>query len=105
MTPEQRKRKIDSLYRADQTMLEKKGNDYAPGEDCLTNLREFGFMGVVVRLTDKFSRLKCFVREGHLMVKDETIRDTLSDARNYLFLAEILLDEEQKKIGLEKKEG
>jgi hypothetical protein len=76
-------------------LLEKKSHDYS-GEDMLSNLRDFGWKGVVVRLGDKYHRLKNFCKTGKYMVKDETVEDTLKDLINYGFLCLILKREEDK---------
>ena len=74
---------------------DRKNHDYA-GDDPLSNLRTFGFYGVVVRISDKFHRLKNFAKQDKLKVKDESIRDTLIDMANYALLAIILYDEEKQ---------
>ena len=74
-----------------------KSHDYG-GEDPLSNLREFGFFGIVVRLGDKWCRLKNFAKQGVLKVKNEKIRDTLLDMATYALLAIIFLDEENSDI-------
>lgn len=42
--------------------------------------------GFFTRLSDKFSRVASFVKRGVLLVKDETIEDTLIDMANYCIL-------------------
>jgi hypothetical protein len=92
------------IHDKDRRLMEQKNHDYAGDTDALTNIRPFGFMGVVVRLSDKFERLRQFAlrrgpkgeHEPALSVKDESIRDTLRDIRNYAVLAEVMLDEEAK---------
>lgn len=66
-----------------------KGHDYATAEDPLSNMRgctEIGlspFLGVAVRMLDKWNRLVQFLRKGVLTVADESIYDTLIDLCNY----------------------
>src|ERR1051326_5204250 len=61
-----------------------KSHDYAADKDPLSNLREceeFGvspFKGTLVRLSDKFSRIKQLASK-EARVKDESIFDTLRD--------------------------
>jgi len=80
----------------------RKNHDYAGTADPLKNLRACKrlelepFMGVMVRLQDKWSRLEEFVKSGQLMVKNESVIDTLLDSAIYSVLA-IILYEEQKK--------
>jgi len=98
MKANERDRLIKIIDKKDLALIRRKGHDYSGNEDCLSNLRVFGFVGCVVRLTDKVFRLIQFIKQGHLEVKDESILDTLADARNYLRLAEILfLEEKQNK--------
>ena len=80
----------------------RKNHDYAGTADPLKNLRACKrlelepFMGVMVRLQDKWSRLEEFVKSGQLMVKNESVIDTLMDSAVYSVLAIILYEEQQK---------
>ncbi len=61
---------------------DRKNHDYSEDEDPLSNLRACKaigltpFMGVMVRLQDKWSRLISFVTKGKLLVKDESAKDS-----------------------------
>ena len=74
-------------------LIRGKGHDYAVDGDCLENLREDGLQGITIRLGDKHSRLKGFVKrmnedgDATLKVKDESIEDTLLDSIAYNFFA------------------
>ena len=74
----------------------RKNHDYAGTSDPLKNLRACErleldpFMGVMVRLQDKWSRLEEFVKQGVMLVKDESVEDTLMDNAVYSLLAIIL---------------
>lgn len=65
----------------------KKQADYGKDEDPFANLRasqEFGvapWLGALVRLHDKVSRLKTFVRKGRL--ENESVEDSLKDMAVY----------------------
>jgi len=80
----------------------RKNHDYAGESDPLKNLRACErlnlkpFLGVLVRLQDKWSRLEEFVNSGQLMVKNESVIDTLMDNAVYSLLAIILYQEQQK---------
>ena len=80
----------------------RKNHDYAGTSDPLKNLRACErlelkpFIGVMVRLQDKWSRLEEFVKSGKLMVKGESVIDTLLDNAVYSVLAIILYEEQQK---------
>lgn len=49
----------------------------------LANVVEIGFL---TRMSDKLSRIGSFVTKGTLLVKDESIEDTLLDLANYCIL-------------------
>lgn len=74
----------------------RKNHDYAGTSDPLKNLRACErldmdpFLGVMVRLQDKWSRLEEFIKQGVMLVKDESVEDTLMDNAVYSLLAIIL---------------
>lgn len=76
-----------------------KNHDYSDEDDPFSNFRECEYIGVpapvgvMVRLCDKFSRLKNFFRKGTLLVKDESVKDTLIDIMNYAAILYALIDE------------
>jgi hypothetical protein len=80
---------------------ESKNHDYAADADPLSNLRRceaFGvpaFTGVLVRLTDKWSRIEQLAAGKE--AKHESLRDSLVDNAVYSLLAVILLDESKPK--------
>ena len=74
----------------------KKNHDYA-GKDPLSNLREFGWKGVVVRLGDKWRRIRNYAKQGDLKVKEESLKDTLMDNAVYSLLCIILYEDEKEK--------
>lgn len=55
--------------------------------------------GILVRLSDKLSRLASFLKRGELQVKDESVEDTLLDIINYSVLFGGLLQAEGKEQG------
>jgi hypothetical protein len=79
-------------------LLVQKGADYAGQVDALANLKKWGAQGIIVRLGDKMSRLENLfkTRSRGVMVKDESLIDTIRDARNYLFLLQIFLEGKDK---------
>jgi len=77
-------------------MREDKGHDYSgKSPDTLANLRDFGSLGVLVRIGDKFHRLKSFYEQGRLAVKDESVGDTMRDLINYSLYLLIMRRQEQ----------
>lgn len=95
MTSEERNERIKKMFEDDLALLLRKGHDYSGERDCMANLRDFGFLGSVVRIGDKYHRLKNFCDSGVLRVSDESVLDTLRDLRNYGFLAQILYEDEK----------
>ena len=81
----------------------RKNHDYAGKGNPLRNFykcREQGiepWRGVMVRLSDKWSRLESFCRQGKLEVKGESVVDTLMDNAVYSLLAILLFEEEYGK--------
>jgi hypothetical protein len=76
-----------------------KNADYA-GDDPLSNLKECAVIGikpwkgVLVRISDKYSRLRTFASKGELAVKTESIEDTFLDLATYSILGLILYRED-----------
>ena len=76
----------------------RKNHDYA-GDDPLSNFRMSEKMGVpawkgiLIRLSDKFSRLCSFAKKEEYKVKDENIEDTLKDMAIYSILCILLYRE------------
>jgi len=85
----------DAMNLAGLAIMEAKNHDYA-GESGDTPFANFEIVekmglcstehGMVVRMADKFMRIVSFVKSGSLSVKDESVRDTIIDLRNYLVL-------------------
>ena len=79
----------------------RKNHDYAGDSDPLRNFRKSlalgvtPFAGVMVRLSDKWSRLESFMQQGILEVKEESVEDTLLDNAVYSLLAILLYREEK----------
>ena len=75
----------------------KKNHDYSGGQDGADPFLNFKAVehlgmgvtteqGFLVRLADKIRRLSGFCRTGEFKVSDESFRDTIIDAINYLAL-------------------
>lgn len=76
----------------------KKGADYGSATDPYANVRasgEFGvapWIGALIRLNDKITRLKSFIRNGR--VENESVVDSIKDVAVYAVIMRILYDEE-----------
>jgi hypothetical protein len=81
-------------------LMQRKSSDYASDADPFRNFRQaeaLGIcaneLGILVRLSDKLSRLCQVVSSGKQAVLDETVNDTVLDAINYLvILSAYILD-------------
>jgi hypothetical protein len=75
-----------------ESVLVKKGHDYSGETDTLANFKELEDldisceMSIFIRLTDKYVRLKNFMRLQDLKSSEESIDDTLLDLANYCLL-------------------
>jgi len=76
-------------------LMDKKNRDYAgnDGMEPFANFTRVESMGIcstekgmLVRMTDKMSRLSSFFESGQLHVKDESFEDTIVDIINYSVL-------------------
>lgn len=63
-----------------------KNQDYGANSDPFRNFRQFGRLGILVRLGDKFARLRTFTENGKFFVEDEGVQDTIKDIINYAVL-------------------
>ena len=79
-----------------------KNHDYASDDDPLSNLKraeKIGlepWIGALVRMQDKMDRIEEFAKKKTLLVKDESVKDTLIDLAVYSLLCWILVDEALK---------
>lgn len=80
--------------------MEAKAHDYSGDADCNRNIKACEVVGiatakqgVLIRLLDKLSRISNLLK-AEARVKDESIDDTIGDARNYLaILQHLIMDE------------
>ena len=62
----------------------KKNADYGNSFDDLFD--EFGMTSALIRMKDKYNRLKSITEKKDIQVKDESVEDTLLDLANYCIL-------------------
>ena len=72
-------------------ILDKKNQDYADPKDALSNFRDFGSFGVIVRMGDKWNRIKNITKNQKVAVKDESFEDSLLDMINYCVICLIMM--------------
>ena len=68
-------------------LFKKKNSDYGDA------FAKFGTIGVLVRISDKISRIVNITKSGVTLVDDEKLRDTLVDLHNYAAMGIMLIDE------------
>ena len=71
------------------TTYKKKNQDY--GDSFHKSVTEFGPLAGLVRIGDKYNRLKQLITTGNQQVKDESIKDTLLDMANYCIMLSLEL--------------
>lgn len=65
-------------------LYERKNHDY--GDSFGQSFRDHGILAGVIRIEDKFNRLKTLAGGAEQKVQDESIRDTLRDMANYAIM-------------------
>jgi cysteinyl-tRNA synthetase len=65
-------------------LYETKNADY--GDSFGESVREFGAIAGLVRISDKFNRLKTLLRGNAQQVQSESVEDTLMDLANYAIM-------------------
>lgn len=74
------------------SLYEMKNSDY--GDSFSVTFRELGIISAVTRMNDKMNRLKSLCVKD-IRVKDESIRDTLTDLACYSIMTIMELDKMQ----------
>lgn len=74
-------------------LYERKNHDY--GDSFHTSYVEEGMAMPRIRLGDKFNRFKTLTRTKEVLVRDESVRDTLIDLANYAIMTIIEMEREQ----------
>lgn len=81
-------------------IMESKNADYSGAQDDpFANFKAIEIYGIatevgfLTRMTDKMARLASFIKRGELLVKDESVTDTLRDLANYSMLLAAYLED------------
>ncbi len=87
---------FEKLLKEELELTRAKNADYSGGagvEDAFANFKQIGHLfggdekmvlvGFLTRMSDKMSRIACFVRNGSYEVKTESVEDTLKDLSVY----------------------
>lgn len=72
---------------------ERKNNDYS--DSFGQSIRDFGFVAGIVRISDKFNRLKSLLSGKEQKVNDESVQDTLLDMANYCIMLKMEMENGQ----------
>jgi hypothetical protein len=80
---------VEQIHDADCSLLARKHVDY--GKSNIADAPGGAYNGLIVRLHDKFSRLK-HLHETGANPQNESVKDTLRDIRNYCVIAEMVID-------------
>jgi hypothetical protein len=95
MTRDELLKSHNELTKRAYELMKRKNADYAgkAGTEPFANFTRCEAMGIctteagmLVRMTDKLSRLSSFVEAGTFQVKDESLEDTCVDISNYAVL-------------------
>jgi hypothetical protein len=105
MTPEQLFQLHQSTCGQALETMKRKNHDYTAGSSPFANFNGSSFLGIdpiigiLMRIMDKFMRIRTFVQVGTLLVKGESVDDAIEDSINYLILAKGMIIEriEQKR--------
>ena len=95
MNLQELEKRVQEQQRVDLALILRKSHDYSGPDDCIRNISDYGFLGILVRLSDKLSRIKNIYKSA-ASVDDETVMDTLMDIRNYAHLGQVIYEEEKK---------
>ena len=87
---------LEEMYR----IMEAKNADYANDANPFSNFKLVEDLwivslekGILVRMSDKMSRIANLLENKEAKVKDESIRDTLLDLANYSIILSLFLNE------------
>ena len=100
MTHEEKMTMARQVFDTCLTVLDKKGRDYSGTEDAMSNFNDFGSMGILVRIGDKYNRAKNLTKAGKAFVHDESLNDTVMDMLNYSLLWLIMKHIEEEKANV-----
>ena len=78
--------KFKNIQKEGLNLFEKKNKDYGD------SYKEFGGIGILVRMNDKINRCLNITKNNVSMINDENLRDTLIDLHNYSTMAIMELD-------------
>ena len=84
---------FDDIIKEMSEIHKKKNADY--GNNFHKRYKKWGFLTALLRLSDKMERLENIYEKGEIMVKDESVEDTLIDLANYAVMTAVELRNEK----------
>lgn len=87
--------KVERFKQVAEQMTEiyrKKNHDY--GDSFSKSVKEFGPVAGLVRISDKFNRIKNLIFDNERLIDDESVQDTLIDLASYCIMLAIENNEE-----------
>ncbi len=90
--------KIFKTFLSGLELMIRKNDDYTKSQEPLSNFELAEMIGIdvhksiAVRMLDKISRLCSLLRKGRAAVQEESIKDTIVDAINYLAILHYSLE-------------
>lgn len=81
------------LEQIHQTYIQK---NTAYGDSFTNSCDEFGVVAAIVRMSDKWNRLKTLTKDSNVPCGDESVKDTLLDLANYAIMTYMWLEEKEK---------
>jgi hypothetical protein len=97
---EEQRRLFEELFEKERALLETKGREYSSDQDCLANFKDCDSVGLDpqqklwVYLSKHLSSIASYIKNGK-EYSDETIEGRIADARNYLALLYMLIQEQK----------
>lgn len=86
--PDDKPARFDAIVKRMADTYRAKNADY--GDSFGQSVKEFGYTAALVRMSDKFNRLKNLMRaDAQAQVKDESIKDTILDLACYAVMLAI----------------
>lgn len=101
MTREEFKKSIEETFNKGLSIVARKNNDYAKGDDPFRNFKFANLVGlsvekaILVRISDKLARISNVLDKKSISVVDESLDDTIIDAINYLAILKAWVEENQ----------
>ncbi len=81
----QASRAVISVMLSNLRLFDRKQQDYGP-----RNISGWGTLGVIVRMSDKFERLKTLLGKKRRKPQNESVMDSLTDIANYAIIATLV---------------